>query len=270
MMFSSNTCLFVVSFLSLSLSATAETLRGVQRELVLIEQSAVDLGTAENYAILGKSGISTVPNSVITGNIGVSPIAAGAITGFSLTGTGVYTEAVQVTGAVYAANYAVPTPATLTTAVSDMETAYTNAAGRPNADAARIDYGAGLLGGAFGGDSAKLTPGIYTFNTDVTVIGNIFFHGTSDDIFIIQMTGSLLQAANVKVKLSGGALAKNVFWQIAGTVYIGAGAHMEGILLVKTSVMFVTGSSLDGRVLTQTSCALQKATIDSSPATIGS
>jgi hypothetical protein len=36
---------------------------------------------------------------------------------------------------------------------------------------------------------------------------------------------------------------------------------MEGILLVKTDVTFVTGSSLNGRVLAQTACALQKATI---------
>ena len=45
----------------------------------------VDLGTAGTYAILTKTGISSVPDSVITGNIGVSPIAATGITGFSLT-----------------------------------------------------------------------------------------------------------------------------------------------------------------------------------------
>ena len=35
----------------------------------------VDLGTASNFAILAKSGISTVPTSVVTGNIAVSPIS---------------------------------------------------------------------------------------------------------------------------------------------------------------------------------------------------
>jgi hypothetical protein len=38
----------------------------------------VQLETAADYAILAKTGISTVPNSVITGDIAVSPIAAAA------------------------------------------------------------------------------------------------------------------------------------------------------------------------------------------------
>ena len=42
------------------------------------------LGTAGDFAILSKTGISTVPTSAITGDIGVSPIAAGAGAGFSL------------------------------------------------------------------------------------------------------------------------------------------------------------------------------------------
>jgi hypothetical protein len=36
---------------------------------------AVALGTAADFAIIGKSGISNVARTVITGNIGVSPIA---------------------------------------------------------------------------------------------------------------------------------------------------------------------------------------------------
>jgi hypothetical protein len=46
--------------------------------------SGVNLGTAGNYAILAKSGISTVPDSSVTGHIAVSPIEAAAITGFDL------------------------------------------------------------------------------------------------------------------------------------------------------------------------------------------
>src|ERR1035437_222016 len=37
-------------------------------------QASVNLGTAGNFVILAKSGISTVPTSAITGDIGVSPI----------------------------------------------------------------------------------------------------------------------------------------------------------------------------------------------------
>ena len=226
------------------------------------------LGEAKNYAILARTGISTVPNSIITGNIAVWPSTAAAMTGFDLTLglSGDFSTATQVTGKAYAANYSPSIPAYLATGVSNMKSAYTDAAVRLNPDVTRINLGAGLLGGAFGGETAKFTPGVYTFGTDVSITDDIYFEGSGlgegeTDVFIIQSTGSLLQDANTKVHLSNGALAKNIFWQVAGKVVVGQGAHMEGILLVKTDVLFVAGSSLNGRVLTQTACNLQMATI---------
>jgi hypothetical protein len=41
---------------------------------------------------------------------------------------------------------------------------------------------------------------------------------------------------------------------------VGASAHLEGTLLVKTDVTFKTSSSLNGRILAQTACVLQDAT----------
>jgi hypothetical protein len=225
----------------------------------------VNLGTAENYAILTKAGISTLPSSVITGDIAVSPIAGTAITGFSLSAdqTNKFSTSDQLTGKAFAANYMVPTPADLSTAVSDMEIAYTDARSRLNTDADKLNLGSGLLGRVGYGDATKpLTPGVYTFETDVTIASDIVFEGTNaDDIFIIQTTGNLVQVAGKQVTLKGSALAKNIFWQVAGHVVVGAGAHLEGILLVQTDVLFETGSSLDGRVLAQTACVLQQATI---------
>jgi hypothetical protein len=232
--------------------------------------SPVFLGDAGNYAILAKSGISTVPTSAITGNIAVSPIAATAITGFGLTldSGGQHSTASQVMGQVHAASYGGETAAALTAAVGDMETAYTDAASRTTADAERINLGGGILGGDFGGAEAPLTPGVYTFGTGVTISDTIFFQGTGTgvgqgetDVFIIQMTGNLRQDANINVQLTGGASARNIFWQVAGNVNLMAGAHMEGILLVKTDVTFVTSSSLTGSILAQTAVNLQMATI---------
>jgi hypothetical protein len=198
-----------------------------------------------------------VPDSVITGDIAVSPIAATAMTGFSLAldSEGTFSTATQLTGSAYAADYASPIPATLTTAVSDMETAYTDAAGRTNSNAARIN----LLGGLIGGQT--LTPGIYTFQVNIDIAADITLSGGPKDVFIIQATGNIVQAANKKMILSGGVKPENIFWQVAGHVKVGAGAHFEGILLVKTDVLFKTGSSLNGRVLAQTACDLQMATI---------
>jgi hypothetical protein len=54
---------------------------------------------------------------------------------------------------------------------------------------------------------------------------------------------------------------ENIIWQVAGTVVVGAGAHMEGVILSMNAVTFITGSSSDGRVLTQKACALQSARV---------
>ena len=65
----------------------------------------------------------------------------------------------------------------------------------------------------------------------------------------------------VNITLSGGALAKNIFWQVAGTVLIGTTSHFEGIILSKTAIAFQTGASLNGRALAQTAVILDGNTI---------
>jgi hypothetical protein len=130
----------------------------------------------------------------------------------------------------------------LTTAVSGTKSAYTNAAGRPNTDDSRINLGGGEIGGQ------TLTPGVYTFGTDISITSDVEIQGGADDVFILQTTKNLLQAKNTKVALSGGAMAQNVFWQVTGHVTVGAGAAFEGILFVQTAVSFETKSSLVGRV----------------------
>ena len=60
----------------------------------------------------------------------------------------------------------------------------------------------------------------------------------------------------MNVVLSGGALAKNIFWQVAGDVTVGTTAHFEGVLLCQTGITFKTGASLKGRALAQTAVVL--------------
>jgi hypothetical protein len=225
--------------------------------IIAPQQSGVDLKKACNYAILAETGISSVATSTVTGNIAVSPIAATAITGFGLAldGGGQFSTASQVVGRSYAADYGGDTAADLTVAVLDMQTAYTDAASRTTPDPKRIN----LLDGSIGGQT--LTPGVYAFTTAITIYSDLTLEGGVDDVFIIQTTGVFTLAVDVKIILSGGVQAKNVFWQVAGNAAIGAQAHMEGILLVKTDVVFITGSSLNGSILAQTAVALQMASI---------
>jgi hypothetical protein len=169
--------------------------------------------------------------------------------------SGQFSTSSQVVGKCFASNYGGATPADLTTAVNDMQAAYTAAVGRASTDTTKDNMGNGGIGGQ------TLAPGVYTFTVGVNISSDLTFEGGADDVFIIKTTGVLTQAANTKVLLAGCAQAKNIFWQVAGNAAIGADAEMQGILLVKTDVVFVTGSSLVGSILAQTAVNLQKATI---------
>jgi hypothetical protein len=246
--------------LSAAAMVNAAIASGVRTGVPPPYEDAVDLRTAGNYAILAAAGISTVPPSVIVGNIAVSPIAGGAITGFSETDPpSTYSRSDQVVGRVYAANYIAPTPGILTIAVGDMETAYTDAAARIQ-DPDKNNLGAGVI------DDMTLLSGVYTFGTNIWINSKVTFSGTSTDVFIIRTTGNLLVgAAGPMVILEGNAKAENIFWQVAGQVTVCAGAHLEGVLLVKTAAVFQTGSTLNGRILAQTAVTLDSATITQKP-----
>jgi hypothetical protein len=222
-----------VRLLLLAMLVIALTLGAGQTARATAGPASVDLGAAAHFAILTKTGITNVPTSAITGDLGVSPIAASAITGFSLVAdsTNVFSRSSQVTGKIYAANYAPPTPANLTTAVSNMEAAYTDAAGRSLPDF--TDLYSGNLSGR------TLVPGLYKWNTGVIITTNVTLAGTPDAVWIFQIAGNLTMTAGAKVLLSGGAEANNIFWQVGGVtgVEIGTTAHVrKPYLLQKQSI----------------------------------
>ena len=215
----------------------------------------VSLGAASGYVILAKTGVSNVPTSSITGNIGISPAAASAITGFALTlGSGAaFATSSQVTGNIYAPGYAAPTPANLTAAVSAMETAYTNAAGRTLPD--HIELASGNLGGL------TLPAGLYKWSNTVTVPSNVTLNGSATDVWIFQIAGGLTMASGKRVVLTGGALASNVFWQVAGNVTLGTTSRIEGQVLSQTGISLATGARANGRLLAQTAVTLAGVTV---------
>lgn len=211
------------------------------------------LGAAGDYAILAKSAISNVPTSVVTGDLGLSPAAASYLTGFSLTRAGTKWTSTQVIGGVFAADNDPPTPTDLTTAVANMQTAYTDAAGRPTP--AFLELGGGAIGGL------TLAPGLYKWTSTVTVPSDITISGAPNDVWIFQITGDLQMSAATSMTLSGGARAKNIVWQVAGLVDLGTTSHAEGIMLSQTAINLGTGASINGRLLAQTAVHLAGATV---------
>jgi len=218
----------------------------------------VNLGSAGNFAILAKTGISTTGVTSITGDIGVSPAAATYITGFGLImdSSGTFSISSLVVGNVYAADYAPPTPIYMTTAVGDMETAYTDAAGRTLPD--HTELGAGDI------TSMTLAPGLYKWSTGVLVsAAGVTISGTASDVWIFQIAQNLTVANGAIVTLSGGAKASNIFWQVAGQVTLGTTVAMKGIILCQTLIEMQTGATLNGKALAQTAVTLDANTVGS-------
>jgi len=211
----------------------------------------VNLGTAGNFEILAKTGISSTGTTHITGDCGISPAAATYITGFGLImdPSGIFSTSSLVTGKIYAANYASPTPANMTTAVSDMETAYTDAAGRTLPDYTEL-YAGDLTG-------RTLTPGLYKWGTGVLIsAGGVTISGSPGDVWIFQIAQNLTLANGAIVTLSGGAQASNIFWQVAGQAILGTTAAMKGNILCQTAIVMTNRATLDGRAFAQTAVTL--------------
>jgi len=63
-------------------------------------------------------------------------------------------------------------------------------------------------------------------------------------------------ASGASVTLSGGAQARNVFWQVAGQATLGTSSDFTGIILCQTAIVMNTGATLTGRALAQTAVTL--------------
>ena len=225
--------------------------------LAAVGPTAVNLGTAGDFAILTKSGISTTGVTSITGDIGVSPAAATAMTGFGLImdTNGQSSHTPIVIGKAYASDYAAPTPAKMTTAVSDMETAFTTANGLTT-PAPIVDLYAGDISGRI------LPPGLYKWSTGVLVTSaGVTLTGGPNDTWVFQIAQNLTINNNAKITLLGGAQAKNIFWVVSGQSTIGSNANVSGNILSKTLVSMNTGSRLTGRLLAQTAVTLNASTV---------
>src|ERR1019366_3077800 len=216
----------------------------------------VNLGTASQFAALSSVGITNVPTSSVTGDIGTAASYA-SLTGWTLIptvpgGGNTLATSSEVVGNVYAFDYSAPTPAKMTLANNDMLAAYTDASGRtPGTTNAFV----GHLGGQ------TLVPGIYKWTTAIEVgaapAGTLTLNGNG--VYILIGTSTLDIHANIV--LTGGALAQNVFWAIAGAVTIYPAVTVFGELLGQTSIAMQAGATIHGRLLGQTGITLISNTI---------
>lgn len=237
----------------------AKTWTFTSGKTVAASRPPVDLGTAGDFVILAKTGVSKTgaAGTAVTGDIGISPAALTFITGFSQTmdSSNTFATSSFVTGSIYAADMTPPTPANMTTAISDMETAYTDAAGRTLPDFTEL--GAGNISGM------TLEPGLYKWGTNVLVTNvGVTIAGDGDpattDVWIFQIAKDLIIDNAAVMTLTGGALPENIFWQVAGGagVSLGTTSQFKGVALAQTAIVANSGATVNGRLLAQSAVTL--------------
>jgi hypothetical protein len=191
----------------------------------------VNLDCAAGFAVLAGSTVENTGPTIVNGNLGLSP-------GTSVTG---FPPGVIINGSLQinstGANNA---KLCLTTAFNDAR----------DRSLSVITVPSGQLGGL------TLAPGLYRSGissfeitgSDVTLDAQ----GDANAVWIFQMPSSTLTVGNgIRVTLTNGASAKNIFWQVGTSATIGTTAEMKGNILADQSITLQTGAVLLGRALTR-------------------
>ncbi len=206
----------------------------------ILSLAPINLGTTSNFAILSGAAITTTGGGMVTGDVGASPISGSAI--------GI--PAAQVNGTIYSVDASGPAgsvedPGRLTTAKSDLKTAYNEARDRTPVPSGSFENpNGGNLGGA------NLVPGLYKFTSTALITGgDVTLTGGPNDVWIFQLAYDLQVGSGIKVILAGGAQARNIFWQVGSSAVLGTYSEFKGTILADQSITMDTGSILEGRAL---------------------
>jgi len=187
-------------------------------------RASIDLASAEGFAVMGASAVTSTGGTVVTGDLGVS--SAGAITGF---GPGLVNGTSYLGGAVQEL------------ADSDATAAYTTIIEEAS--------GHNLTGDNLGG--LTLLPGVNSFSSSAQLTGTLILNaeGNPNAQFVFQIGSTLTTASGASIELLNGAQADNVYWQVGSSATIGSGSVLNGNIIANTSITMNTGSSLTGRAI---------------------
>ena len=223
----------------------------------------VPLGDTTTFAVLAHTAITdtgtgfSIINGADGGNVGLSPTAGTGIT---------VLKPVQVAGTIYAVDDTGPAgpagnnPALLTSAKTDLDAAYNNAATRTPTE---TFTGTNLLGGK------TLTTGVYAFTsgaTDLTGTLKLNAQGNEEAVFIFQASSTLITASDSKVELINGARFCRVFWVVPSSATLGTDSTFVGHIFALTSITATTRTTVYGQLLARTGAVtLDYTTITNGP-----
>nr|NQU90406.1 Ig-like domain-containing protein [Bacteroidota bacterium] len=207
----------------------------------------VDLKSVARFGIIAGLGVSNQAgfSEIHDLDVGISPGPRTGIVGFP--------PGIIVNGAFYASDDVAPAgvPAMLTQAKQDLTDAYLFAA---NATAPAPVIIAGDQGGK------TLAPGLYKSTSTLGIqFGDLTLdaQGDANAVWIFQIAaefttvggGPFPSPTGGNVILSGGAQAKNVFWQVTSSAIIGDYTSFKGNILALTSITMGPYAKAEGRML---------------------
>jgi hypothetical protein len=186
--------------------------------------TTINLGSADNFAILGGSTITNTGTSVINGDLGLNP--GTSVTGFP---PGVLNGTQQVANA------------TSLQAKNDLTTAFLSLASQSSATTIASELG-----------GSTKTAGIYqSADGHLAITGTLTLdaQGDSNAIFIFHALSTLTTASGSNIILTNGAQACNVYWEVDSSATFGTNSTFKGNVLALTSITVTTGANIEGRLL---------------------
>lgn len=187
---------------------------------------AQSLGSAEMFAILAGSAVTSTGPTTIAGSVGVSP-------GNQISGL----PGGQPTGGTLHAGDPIAAQAQ-----SDVTIAYNSLAG--------MACDSVLTGQDLGGQT--LPPGVYCFSSSAQLTGTLTLDGDVNAVFVFQIGSTLTTGTDAVLNLIGGAKAANVYWQVGSSATLGTGTSFGGNIVALESISLTTGARLTGRALART------------------
>ena len=188
--------------------------------------AAIDLGSAAPFTILATATTTTTGGGIINGDVGLSPVGSQGIPPGQINGT-IYN------GGPIAAQ-----------AQLDLNSAIIAAS--PAQLPGGINVGAELGG-------KTLVAGVYASPSGAYGITSVdlTLHGGPNGVWVFQMASTLTVGVGRQVILTGGAQARNVFWQVGSSATLGTSSVFVGTVMAYASITMNASSTLNGRALAQ-------------------
>ena len=189
--------------------------------------SPSQLGSAQEFAVLGASTVTNTGSTQIYGSLGVDPGSAitgfppGTVTGGSIYGTGGVSNLAQGAAlTVYNTLFALPSASNLT--------------------------------GQDLGTVGTLAPGVYHFDTSAQLTGalTLDFSSNPNGDFVFQIGSTLTTASGSTVNVINGSSLSGVYWQVGSSATLGSGTVFAGNILADQSISLdSTAEILCGRAI---------------------